>query len=52
MSKMSELAIDIERLYTEGYSANDIGQILGCGVGLVLDLITEFVEFDDTEESV
>lgn len=39
MSKMAELAYDIEQLYIEGYSAKNIAKTLGCPVKLVEDWI-------------
>ena len=39
MSKMSELAYDIEQLYIEGYSAKSIAVQLGCPVNIVQDWI-------------
>ena len=39
MSKMSELAWDIEQLYIEGLSAKRIAKELGCPVSVVEDWI-------------
>lgn len=39
MSKMSELAWDIEQLYIEGLSAKQIARQLDCPIGLVEDWI-------------
>lgn len=41
MSKMAELAYDIEQLYIDGYSAITISAILKCPVELVIDYLTE-----------
>ena len=35
MSKIAELAYDIEQLYIEGYSAKSIAVQLGCPLGVV-----------------
>ena len=35
MSKVAELAYDIEQLYIEGYSAASIAVQLGCPLGIV-----------------
>ncbi len=35
MSKVAELAYDIEQLYIEGLSARDIAKELGCPLGIV-----------------
>ena len=39
MSKMSELAYDIEQMYIEGISPKRIAQILECPVEIVYDWI-------------
>lgn len=39
MSKMAELAYDIEQLYIEGLNAGQIARELDCPKGLVLDWI-------------
>lgn len=41
MSKMSELAYDIEQLYIEGYTAKNISRILDCPVSIVEDWLKE-----------
>lgn len=41
MSKMSELAYDIEQLYIEGLNAGQIARELNCPKELVLDWIAE-----------
>ena len=41
MSKMSELAYDIEQLYIEGLNAGQIARELNCDKSLVLDWIAE-----------
>lgn len=41
MSKMSELAYDIEQLYIEGLSAKNISKALSCPQYLVEDWIKE-----------
>ncbi len=35
MSKVAELAYDIEQLYIEGLSAREIAKELGCPLGIV-----------------
>lgn len=51
MSKMSELAYDIEQLYIEGYGPRLISQMLECPVEIVYDWIegngVEAVEEDN-----
>ena len=37
MSKMDDLAYDIEQLYIEGYSPKTISAILGCPIEIVYD---------------
>ena len=37
MSKVAELAYDIEQLYIEGYSPKTISVLLGCPVDTVYD---------------
>lgn len=39
MSKMNELAYDIEQLYIEGYSPKGIAAQLGCPLEIVYDWI-------------
>ena len=39
MSKLSELAYDIEQLYIEGKSASAIAKELNCPIGIVLGWI-------------
>lgn len=41
MSKMSELAYEIEQLYIEGHSARQISRLLNCPQKLVEDWIKE-----------
>lgn len=50
MSKMSELAYDIESLYIEGLSAKTIARELNCPVELVLAWI-ESQNVADTQQS-
>ena len=42
MSKMAELAYDIEQLYIEGHSPKAIAQILECPLTTVYDWLEEF----------
>jgi uncharacterized protein YjcR len=39
MSKMDELAYDIEQMYIEGYKPTTIAGLLGCELSLVYDWI-------------
>jgi DNA-directed RNA polymerase specialized sigma24 family protein len=54
MSKVAELAYDIEQLYIEGYSPKSIAMQLGCPLTMIYDwlednsLSTE--EVDDTQQ--
>jgi uncharacterized protein YjcR len=41
MSKMSELAHDIEQLYVDGMSAKQIANALACPINLVTDWLVE-----------
>ena len=41
MSKVSELAYDIEQLYIEGFSPKSIATQLGCPISLVYDWLAE-----------
>jgi hypothetical protein len=50
MSKMAELAYDIEQLYIEGLSANSIARTLGCPVELVLGALAEMNVADSPQE--
>ena len=42
MSKMSELAYDIEQLYIEGYSPKTIAAMLECPLTTVYEWLEEF----------
>jgi transposase len=48
MSKMAELAYDIEQLYIEGHSPKMIAQILECPVEIVYDWMTAESLEEDT----
>lgn len=50
MSKMNELAYDIEQLYIDGLSAKQIAAELDCTVEMVLGAIAE-MGVDDMAES-
>lgn len=41
MSKLSELAYDIEQLYIEGYSPKSIAIQLECPIGLIYDWLED-----------
>ncbi len=51
MSKLAELAYDIEQLYIDGFSPSRIATILECPVGLVYDWLEEqnLLESNNTE---
>lgn len=52
MSKMSELAYDIEQLYIEGYGPRLISQMLECPVEIVYDWIEgNGVEAEEEEDT-
>jgi transposase len=42
MSKMAELAYDIEQLYIEGYNPKTIAAMLECPLNIVYDWLEEF----------
>jgi uncharacterized protein YjcR len=50
MSKVAELAYDIEQLYIEGYSPKSIAIQLGCTVTMVYDWLEENSLSTDTED--
>ena len=52
MSKMAELAWDIEQLYIEGLSAKKIAKELGCPVSLVEDWIKNAGVADAPQEDM
>ena len=41
MSKVAELAYDIEQMYIEGYSPKTIAAILECPISIVYDWMAE-----------
>jgi len=49
MSKMNELAYDIEQLYIEGFSPKYIAAQLGCPLTTVYDWLEEIGMADDGE---
>jgi hypothetical protein len=56
MSKMAELAYDIEQLYIDGHRAKSIAKVLDCPVELVLQWIAEqgckpFDEWDEAAQN-
>ena len=53
MSKMAELAYDIEQLYIEGLNAGQIARELGCPKSVVLDWIADqgLRPFDQWDQS-
>jgi hypothetical protein len=52
MSKVSELAYDIEQLYIEGHSARAIAMILECPMEMVLAWIEELDVADAPQEDM
>ena len=52
MSKMSDLAYDIEQLYIEGHSAKMIASLLECPIELVLGQLAEMGVADTPQEEV
>ena len=51
MSKMAELAYDIEQLYIEGLNSREIAKELNCPVEIVLGALKE-MSVEDPEEEV
>lgn len=49
MSKVAELAYDIEQLYIEGYSPKSIAAQLGCPLTMVYDWLEDVGMADDGE---
>lgn len=49
MSKVSELAYDIEQLYIEGFSPKSIAAQLGCELSIVYDWLEDVGMKDDGE---
>jgi len=49
MSKVAELAYDIEQLYIEGFNSRAIAEELGCPLEIVLSAIKE-MNVEDPEE--
>ncbi len=50
MSKMAELAYDIEQLYIEGMGAKRIAQVLECPIEIVLGQLAEMGVADAPQE--
>jgi transposase len=51
MSKVAELAYDIEQLYIEGYSPKTIAAMLECPIDIVYDWLDDVgVDAEGTEE--
>ena len=48
MSKMSDLAYDIEQLYIEGFNSRAIAEELGCPLEIVLGAL-EAMNVEDSE---
>jgi hypothetical protein len=49
MSKMSELAMEIEQLYTQGYNEFTIATMLNIPVELVDDFVASFMDVEYNE---
>ena len=50
MSKMAELAYDIQELYIEGFGSRAIAEELGCPIEIVLGALKEMNVEDSTED--
>lgn len=50
MSKVAELAYDIEQLYIEGFSPRSISVQLGCPLEMVYDWLEETGVKEDSQE--
>ena len=50
MSKMSDLAYDIEQLYIDGHSAKVIASLLDCPIEIVLGQLAEMGVADAPQE--
>jgi hypothetical protein len=48
MSKMAELAYDIEQLYIDGFNSRAIAEELGCPLEIVLGALAEMNVEDST----
>ena len=51
MSKMSDLAYDIEQLYIEGFSPKTIAAMLECPIEIVYGWLKDTNVTDSTEEN-
>jgi hypothetical protein len=52
MSKVAELAYDIEQYYIEGYSAKTIAALLECPIEMVLSQLQEMGVADTPQEEI
>jgi hypothetical protein len=50
MSKMADLAYDIEQLYIDGFSAKRISQVLDCPIEQVLGFLEDIGVADSQDE--
>ena len=50
MSKVAELAYDIEQLYIDGFNSRAIAEELGCPLQIVLDALSEMNVEDGAEQ--
>ena len=50
MSKVAELAYDIEQLYIEGFNSRAIAEELGCPIEIVLGALAEMNVADAPQE--
>lgn len=51
MSKVAELAYDIEQLYIDGMGSKQIARTLGCPVEMVLEVLESFSVTDTDEQT-
>ena len=52
MSKVAELAYDIEQLYIEGFNSRAIAEELGCPIEIVLGALAEMNVADAPQEEI
>ena len=52
MSKLSELAYDIEQLYIEGYSPKSIAIQLECPIGMIYDWLEDTGVAESPQEDI
>jgi DNA-directed RNA polymerase specialized sigma24 family protein len=52
MSKLAELAYDIEQMYIEGYSPKTIAALLECDLSVVYDWLEDNSIIDELDEAI